>query len=92
MDDDYDIEHCDIPCPRCGEYEVRSRRCDEWDCDDGWIDESESDPINVAPGEKYTMCRECFGTGYVRWCSKCGCDLNYLEYKQRKANRKEGHA
>ena len=86
MDDFEDeIETLDTPCPRCGELAVRSRYCDELDCDDGWIDESESDPINFGPGEEYVMCRECFGTGVVRWCSKCGCDLNYEEYKQRRA-------
>ena len=86
MIDDYDdLDYLDTPCPRCGEFAVQSRRCDEWDCDDGWIDESEDDPVNFAPGESLVMCRECFGTGVVRWCSKCGCDLNYEEYKQRRA-------
>lgn len=74
-------------CPKCGEYKVCWRDCDDWNCDDGYIDEYEDDPINFAPGEQYVMCRECWGTGIVRWCSGCGFDITAHEYKQRKAKR-----
>ncbi len=87
MDYDEDIDYLDTPCPKCGERECRSRYCDSINCDDGWCDEHEDDPINFAPGEEYVMCRECFGTGILRWCSKCGCDLNYYELRQRKAKK-----
>ncbi len=82
LDDDYDI--CDEACPKCGESAVRSRSCQVFDCDDGWIDEYHDDPINFLPGEEISMCHECCGTGVERWCSKCGCDITRLEYEKRK--------
>lgn len=80
---DDDCEHEDNPCPKCGEYEVRSRCCDVINCDDGYCDEHDDDPINFGPGEEFTMCRECYGTGHLRWCSKCGCDIGWKAYKER---------
>lgn len=74
-------------CPNCGGYTVRSKHCDEWDCEDGWIDEHESDPINFSPGEEYTMCEECCGTGRVRWCSDCGCDITRHEWVRENKRR-----
>ena len=83
MTDDQDDWDCDgYPCPKCGDLETRSRACDEWNCDDGLIDEHEDDPINFARGEEFSMCQECFGTGIVRWCSKCGCDISSHEHQQ----------
>jgi hypothetical protein len=76
--DDIQIE--DEACPQCGAYEVRSRLCDQAYCDDGWCDEHESDPINFSPGEEYSMCNECLGTGILRWCSGCGFDITRYEY------------
>ena len=84
--DDYSDDYCDeTPCPRCGEWEVHSRPCESIGCDDGWCDEHDDDPVNFGPGEEFTMCRECFGTGFVRWCRKCGCDLNFEEFKKRQS-------
>ena len=60
------------PCPKFGSFETRSRHCQAWPCDDGYCDEYEDDPINYAPGEVLTLCRECWGTGIERWCAKCG--------------------
>lgn len=74
MCEDYEID--DRPCPKCGHGETRSRYCDQIGCDDGYIDECDDDPINFAPGEEYSVCQECCGTGVVRWCPKCGYDLN----------------
>ena len=81
---DDDIGSEEGPCPKCGEHELRSRSCGEINCDDGWCDEYEDDPINYAPGEEFTMCQECCGTGVVRWCSKCGFDVTLHEYNKRK--------
>lgn len=72
MGDDYEID--DLPCPKCGHNETRSRRCHEIGCNDGYFDEHDDDPINYAPGEELTPCDECHGTEIVRWCSKCGAD------------------
>lgn len=80
---DDDIDYTDRACPKCGEYEVRSCHCDAFPCDDGWCDEHEDDPINFGPGEEYTMCHECLGTGVVQWCAKCGCDVTRHDYQQR---------
>ena len=88
MTDDDFWEHLDTPCPNCGAHAVRSKSCEEWDCDDGWIDEHEDDPINFAPGEEYVMCDECCGTGNVTWCTKCGCDITRREYLEERRKRK----
>lgn len=68
--DDYDID--DLPCPACGNEITHSMLCRE--CDDGWNDEYDDDPINFTPGESYMRCRECDGEGIQRWCPKCGAD------------------
>jgi hypothetical protein len=57
------------------------RRCNAIGCDDGFIDESEYDPVNFAEGEEFTPCDECFG-GVQRWCPKCGWSWD----DQQKAN------
>lgn len=86
-DDEYEID--DTPCPKCGHHTTRSRTCDEVGCDDGYIDEHDEDPINFAPGQAYEVCQECRGTGHVRWCPKCGCDLNQFKATQQKGGDDE---
>ena len=71
--DDYNIN--DTPCPKCGNGYTHDRPCQGMNCDDGYCDEYEDDPINFAPGEEYTECEECHGTGWEHWCPKCGYDL-----------------
>lgn len=85
MNNDFDDETIpeDGPCPKCGEHKVMSRYCDAFNCDYGYCDEYEDDPINFAPGEEYVLCRECFGTGVMRWCSGCGCNISFYEYRLR---------
>lgn len=72
--DDYDLD--DRPCPKCNHHFTHSRICDSLYCEDGYIDESEEDPINLCPGEEYTKCAECGGTGIQWWCPSCGESLN----------------
>lgn len=72
MSDDYEIG--DLPCPACGNNATHSRHCSAFDCLDGYIDESHDDPINFAPGEEFSICRECKGHGIERWCPSCGAD------------------
>lgn len=67
---DYEID--DLPCPACGHEQTHSRRCGE--CDDGFHDEHDYDPVNYALGEEYIECSECHGTTVQRWCPKCGAD------------------
>lgn len=74
MSEDYDL--IDGPCPKCGADELRSRFCTNLFCEDGFIDESEEDPINCMPGERYEKCGECNGTGWQLWCPSCGADLS----------------
>jgi len=71
---DYDI--VDHPCPKCGHEPTHVRHCQVIHCEDGYIDEHEDDAINFAPGEAYSVCQECRGTGIERWCPSCGHDLN----------------
>lgn len=75
-----EIDYLDCPCPRCGAHEVRRRGCDEIGCEDGWYDEHDCDAINFAPGESYSMCEECCGTGDLVWCSSCGLDITRHEH------------
>lgn len=72
--DDYDVEY-DGRCPKCGHSPLHSRTCTNW-CDKGYKDESEDDPINFMPGEAFTECEECRGTGLERWCPGCGANLS----------------
>jgi hypothetical protein len=85
MSDDYEEDfHEDLaPCPKCGSTETRSRTCSSFQCDDGYCDDYEDDPINFAPGEQFSLCQECFGTGVERWCSKCGLDISAYNYRKR---------
>lgn len=66
-----EIETDELHCPNCG-TNTRSRHCTSLFCEDGYIDEYEDDPINFAPGEEYSRCDECHGTGIERWCPNCG--------------------
>jgi hypothetical protein len=72
---DDDIEYVEEACPKCGAWEVLRRDCNSLFCDDGYVDESEDDPINYMPGECLTTCEECGGHGCNVWCKNCGWDL-----------------
>ena len=74
---DYDILY-DCFCPKCGHSPIHSRDCTALFCDEGYIDESEDDPINCTPGNEFTMCKECKGTGFQQWCPSCGQDVSGL--------------
>lgn len=73
MSDDYEIDS-DLSCPKCNHSPLHYRDCTNF-CDDGFIDESDDDPINFFPGECERPCSECKGTGVVWWCPNCGEDL-----------------
>ncbi len=68
---DYEIGY--EPCPFCGHDEIHWRRCGALDCDDGFVDLYEDDPLWYNPGD-IGMCQECHGTGTEQWCPKCGRD------------------
>lgn len=74
MNDDYELDELD--CPKC-QHQLHYRHCQE--CDDGFIDEYDDDPINYAPGEELTRCRTCLGTGIQRWCPGCGTDFTDVD-------------
>lgn len=74
MDDD-EIEIDDEACPQCGVPNTYTARCSAMGCEDGWIDMHEyDDPLWYDEG-KEERCRECFGTGRLHWCRKCGFDF-----------------
>lgn len=75
MEDDYDIED-NVSCPKCGHSPLHSRSCASIFCEGGFIDASEDDPINFAPGECEHACPECRGTDIERWCPGCGENLS----------------
>jgi len=69
-------EDYEICCPECGESPIRGRSCSGLFCENGYIDESEDDPINFMPGQRLIPCDECNGTGYTRWCPNCNALFN----------------
>lgn len=71
---EYEIDY-ETSCPECGHDRIHQRYCNNF-CDDGYFDEYEQDPINFTPGEEYTTCYECRGTGIERWCPNCGENLS----------------
>lgn len=87
-DHQYELSE-DLPCPKCGSPETHWRYCDSFPCDDGYCDEHEHDPLNFAPGESFTLCRECFGTAVQRWCSECGYDITAHNYRTAGSDRSE---
>lgn len=79
--DDYEFD--DEACPKCGTYPTHARRCHVIGCEDGYIDLHEyDDPLFFDEGET-EICRECWGTGWERWCPKCGYDLQRARLTQR---------
>ena len=79
--DDYEFD--DESCPKCGHYPTHARRCHVIGCEDGYIDLHEyDDPLFFDEGET-EMCRECWGTGWERWCPKCGYDLQRARLTKR---------
>ena len=82
MDDFYDVD--DPECPACGNSVTHSQRCGE--CDEGYNDAYEDDPINESPGTWLT-CGACHGHGLQRWCPKCGAD--YWQAKAKAIREKQ---
>lgn len=72
MDDYY--EDIETPCPKCFAYETRIKDCDN--CDEGYKDMHDIDPINhILEGEDLYKCDDCNGTGGHHWCPQCGWDF-----------------
>ncbi len=72
--DEYEPQHLDMSCPKCGACDARSQRCER--CGgDGTIDD-EDDPLD---GHFYT-CNECAGRGRFHWCVKCGYNFTAQDF------------
>lgn len=65
-----EVELYDDNCPRCGNLMYR-QDCPVVDCDDGWIDVYEHDPLWYDPDD-YEICQDCEGRGHHIWCPNCG--------------------
>ena len=76
MIDDYDYEYGEEECPKCNHEHTHYRFCTSLYCEDGFVDQYETDPINYAPGQSLYECDECNGTGVESWCPNCGYDLS----------------
>ena len=74
IDFDDETEFDEETCPKCGHYPSLARRCSVLGCDDGWINRYDEDPLWYDEDDE-EMCTECWGTGWQRWCPKCGFDL-----------------
>jgi hypothetical protein len=75
---DYYVDY-DLTCPYCKHSPLHSRDCTNF-CQDGVFDEADDDPINFYPGECFTPCPECLGTGVERWCPNCGKNLSNINF------------
>ena len=72
-----DWEYSDCECPACGNPTTHERDC--FECDENHEECDCCDDIcqgsgHCIHGDGMTECRECHGTGIVRWCPKCGAD------------------
>lgn len=77
--EDYEVDY-ESSCSKCGHSPIHHRDCTNLFCEDGYIDESENDPINFMPGESLYGCEECRGTGIEVWCPNCGANLSGVEH------------
>lgn len=78
-------EYDEYQCPKCGAYPTRFMRCPEIGCDDGLVDMHEyDDPMLFDEGD-YERCQSCKGTGWLRWCGKCGYDLTLKDLREQEA-------
>jgi len=85
MSEDYEVDY-EVNCPYCGHTPLHNRFCANLFCDEGFIDESEDDPINFTPGELVIPCPDCKGTGVEWWCPKCGKNLSDNKRLQQQFN------
>lgn len=82
MMDEYELE--DTECPACGHSPIHASDCTVLGCEDGWVDRYDEDPLWYDQ-DKPERCDECYGTGILRWCPKCGFDLQ--KPRKGKANQ-----
>lgn len=69
---DPDIEYAEGCCPKCGHEPIYRRDCT--DCDDGYHDLYEEDPLWYNEGDT-EECEHCNGYGGHVWCPSCGYDI-----------------
>lgn len=63
-------EEFDYPCcKKCG-GDLEWIDCWQHDCEDGWYDLHDEDPINYEPGDR-ARCNECDGNGGWSVCRAC---------------------
>jgi hypothetical protein len=79
-----DVQHEDLECPYCGEWEVYYQPCFGIGCDDGQIDGYDEDPLWFDEGDTYP-CPTCGGNGFFRWCAKCGAELARFQFSDAAA-------
>jgi hypothetical protein len=56
-------------CPKCG-GDMEWADCWMIDCEGGWYDLSEEDPVNYGPGDM-ARCSNCDGEGGWLYCPDC---------------------
>jgi hypothetical protein len=81
FESEYELD--DRSCSKCGHSPTHSRYCTALYCDDGYVDEYEEDAINFSPGEEFSLCDECHGSGIEWWCPSCGADLSLWQKAER---------
>jgi predicted RNA-binding Zn-ribbon protein involved in translation (DUF1610 family) len=86
-----DVQHEDLECPYCGEWEVYYQPCFGIGCDDGQIDGYDEDPLWFDEGDTYP-CPTCGGNGFFRWCAKCGAELARFQFADAATDAGRGRA
>lgn len=69
--DEMQADAVDDVCKKCGNL-LDWADCWQIDCEEGYYDEYEEDPINFAPGS-YRKCETCEGKGGWWYCPNPSC-------------------
>lgn len=76
--DDYDDDvELSAECCETHKVSLLRRECSAFDCEDGYYDGYEDDPLWYDEGEM-VRCSDCNGRGYFEWCPKCAEESNKL--------------
>ena len=72
--EDYEEDY-EVYCPLCNYTPLHNRYCQEFGCEDGFV-EKYFDDIEIEGMGDMVECEECHGTGVEWWCPKCGANLS----------------
>lgn len=71
---DYEIDS-ELHCCKCGHSPLHFIDCNNFDCDEGFVEEF-FDDMEIEGMGVFLKCPQCKGTGVIWWCPKCGENLS----------------